>query len=86
MYPDGRRRELDGGRPYLYCRKDLIYKENPFTSTVRDRLAPTNPLGEPGNDERSYYHCTFEHYVNRGPNLVCLGYECGSEDRVSHNS
>ncbi len=43
--------------------------------TARDRLVSANPLGEPGHNERPDYPCTFEHYVDKGLNLVCLRQE-----------
>ena len=48
--------------------------------TARDRLASANPLGEPGHNERPDYPCTFEHYVDKRLNLVCLGQESGIAD------
>ena len=44
------------------------------------RLASANPLGEPGHNKRPAFRSIFEHYVDKGLKLPCLGQESGTAD------
>ncbi len=65
---------------HLYHRSALAPAHRRSITRPPPRLASAYPIGQARHNKRPDYPCTFGHYVDKGPNLVCLGKDSGIAD------